>query len=146
MSLIKKMIHLALLLQEKFAKLQEKLLELILLALEEQNKKKDILNRLSPLVLYTKTHENTHRNTRRPCGIVGTREGCKLSIKGMKSLGYIHVCELDPSLTGNQMVNYLNENCFEDVQCVKLKSRRPDEYSCFRISVPREEIELSILF
>ncbi|KAK9871477.1 hypothetical protein WA026_012851 [Henosepilachna vigintioctopunctata] len=135
------MIHLALLLQKKFAYWSSS---------SRRNyyptgvggTKQDIINRLSSLVLHTKTDENTHRNTRKPRGIIRTGKGGKLSIKGIKLLGHIQVCKLDPSLTENQMVNYLRENGFGDVHCVKLQSRRPDEYSSFRISGPREEIEL----
>ncbi|KAL3281844.1 hypothetical protein HHI36_005047 [Cryptolaemus montrouzieri] len=47
-------------------------------------------------------------------------------------LGHMHVCKLDSNLTEDQISEHLRENGFQDVRCIKMESKRPDEYSSFR--------------
>ncbi|KAK9876122.1 hypothetical protein WA026_011239 [Henosepilachna vigintioctopunctata] len=99
-------------------------------------------DKVSPLDMDNKSDKNRHTNYRQPRGIVGIGHSSKLAIKGIKLLGHVHICKLDPNLTEDCLKDYLNNSGFKDVQCIKLQSRRPEEYSSFRISVPREDLEL----
>lgn len=73
--------------------------------------------------------------------IIGTGQASNFSIKGSKQLVHLHICRVDPEVTEGELILHLNQNRFSDVQCSKLESKRPEEYSSFKISVPRAKIE-----
>ncbi|KAL3272252.1 hypothetical protein HHI36_022734 [Cryptolaemus montrouzieri] len=64
--------------------------------------------------------------------VIGIGQGDKISIRGVKMLGHMHVRKLDP----NQISEHLRENGFQDVRCIKMESKRPEEYSSLRVSAP----------
>ncbi|KAK9876323.1 hypothetical protein WA026_012622 [Henosepilachna vigintioctopunctata] len=80
-------------------------------------------NKPSTLAMNNKSDKNRNLNARHPRGIVATGTGTKPSIKGIEQLGLLHVCELDPSLTEDCLINYVDDKGFKDTQCVKLQSR-----------------------
>ncbi|KAL3277928.1 hypothetical protein HHI36_013269 [Cryptolaemus montrouzieri] len=88
---------------------------------------------------------NRRRETNRILGdMEAKRKGVLLelakeinSITGMKILNHMHVCKLDPNLKEDQIIEHLRENGFQDVRCIKMESKRPEEYSSFRILAQR---------
>ncbi|XP_044753948.1 uncharacterized protein LOC123313237 [Coccinella septempunctata] len=64
-----------------------------------------------------------------------------MSIKGAIKYGYLHVCKLDPSLKPEALVEHLNTNGFNNIICEKLESKRPEEYSSFKLTVPAQNFE-----
>lgn len=60
-------------------------------------------------------------------------------IKAITLYSHAHISNLDPELTADKILQYLNKNDLKEVKCIKLKSNRPDEYSSFKISVPSSE-------
>ncbi|KAK9872870.1 hypothetical protein WA026_019657 [Henosepilachna vigintioctopunctata] len=93
-----------------------------------------------PLVQKLKAANQFHPK-RKQNSIIGTGNANKINIKGVRQFGHLHVCKLDPNIGEAEVNEYLNENGFDDVRCVKLDSRRPDEHSSFRISVPKDKID-----
>ncbi|KAK9872182.1 hypothetical protein WA026_016236 [Henosepilachna vigintioctopunctata] len=81
------------------------------------------------------------KRTRKNMSINGTGQGNKVTIKGVMAYSHLHICKLDPNLTEEEIIQYLRDNDFTDIRCVKLVSRRPEEYSSFKISAPREVVE-----
>lgn len=73
--------------------------------------------------------------------ILGSGKGAKISIEAAPKFKYIHVCNLHPSLGEEILTQHLVANGFSEVNCKKLDSRRPDEYSSFKVGVPSGEFE-----
>lgn len=73
--------------------------------------------------------------------IVGSGKPDGMSIKGALKYGYLHVCKLEPSLQPEILVKHLNTKGFNDIICEKLESKRPKEYSSFKITVPAQNFE-----
>ncbi|KAK9891751.1 hypothetical protein WA026_016548 [Henosepilachna vigintioctopunctata] len=80
--------------------------------------------------------KSTNRNIR--SSIFGS--GQSLNIKVVKTFTHFHVCKIEPGLQEEQLRQYLESAGFDDVKCSKLESRRPLEYSSFKVSVPRENM------
>lgn len=74
----------------------------------------------------TKNKKNT--------AIYGTTENT--SIKGVHSYIHYHVCKLEPTVRAEDIIEYLKEKNILNVKCEKITSRRPDEYSSYKVSVP----------
>lgn len=75
------------------------------------------------------------RSRRAPVSLVqGTRMDA--TIKTAKRLFSYHLCNVDPSTTVEQVVDYLKSNGFDEVECFALSSRRPDRYASFRVEIP----------
>ncbi|KAK9877581.1 hypothetical protein WA026_019250, partial [Henosepilachna vigintioctopunctata] len=64
------------------------------------------------------------KRTRKNMIINGTGQGNKVTIKGVMANSHLHICKLDPYLTGEEIIQYLRDNDFTDIRCVKLVSRR----------------------
>ncbi|KAK9729729.1 hypothetical protein QE152_g15787 [Popillia japonica] len=65
------------------------------------------------------------------------------TIKAVARYAHLHVSSyrLDPSLTVEELDNYLKSRNILNAKLEKLQSKRPDEYSSFRVSVPMDVIE-----
>lgn len=44
-------------------------------------------------------------------------------------------------MTEEELIQHPNENNFPYIQCMKLESKRPDEYFSCRVSVPLSKVE-----
>lgn len=73
--------------------------------------------------------------------IVGSGKAEEMSIKGVPKYGYLHVCKLDPTLKSEMIIKHLNKKGFTGILCEKLESKRPGEYSSFKITVPADKFE-----
>lgn len=62
-------------------------------------------------------------------------------IKGAIQFNHLHVYGLDPSTNEEDLIAFLKQNSFIDVKCEKLKSRRPEEYSSFKVSVRSDDFD-----
>ncbi|KAK9878160.1 hypothetical protein WA026_021176 [Henosepilachna vigintioctopunctata] len=93
----------------------------------------------TPVLLQTDQWNTVSRKKQKSKSLVGTGGGCNILIKGVKQLCHTHVCKLSPDLTAENIIHHLNKNNLDDVRCVKLSSKRPEEYSSFRVSVPVDD-------
>lgn len=59
-------------------------------------------------------------------------------IKGVESYNHLHVYNLDPKLTAEDLNNYMKSKKIERVQCELLKSKHPEKYSSFKVSYPMQ--------
>ncbi|KAK9871499.1 hypothetical protein WA026_012870 [Henosepilachna vigintioctopunctata] len=110
-----------------------------------KNKSENINN--GPSQINNRTSETKNPNQRainaglRNKIIRGTGQEKNMIIKGIKQLSHTHICKLDPNLKEQDIIQHVKANGINDVQCIKLDSRKPDEYSSFRISVPKNDTE-----
>lgn len=78
-------------------------------------------------------------NNRRNNSVFGTTENT--SIKGVQSYVHYHICKLEPEVEAENIVEYLKGKNINSVKCEKIASKRPDEYSSFKVSVPHTHKE-----
>lgn len=62
-------------------------------------------------------------------------------LKGEKRYGHLRVYGLDLKTTDKDIIQYLESKQFANVNCEKLVSRRPQEYSSFKLSFPLKDLE-----
>lgn len=62
-------------------------------------------------------------------------------IKGAVQFSHFHVFRLEPNITANSLINYLNSKNINEVTCEKLNSKHPAEYSSYKVSVPTKYAE-----
>ncbi|KAK9730436.1 hypothetical protein QE152_g15238 [Popillia japonica] len=65
--------------------------------------------------------------------------GSGMTLKGVTTYRYFHICGLDPETMNEEVIKHLKEHNFRDIKCEKLLSKRPEEYSSFKVAVPVEE-------
>lgn len=58
------------------------------------------------------------------------------SIKGVVSYSHLHVYNLDPKTTANELNLYLKSKNIEGIECEVLQSKYPERYSSFKVSFP----------
>lgn len=58
------------------------------------------------------------------------------TIKAATKYVHYHVFRLQPDLTCDRLETYLKSKKIEDVKCMKISSKHPDEYSSFKVTVP----------
>lgn len=58
------------------------------------------------------------------------------AIKGATQFSHFHVTGLDPGVTEEDVTKYLQEKKVDNIKCVKMLAKRPDEYASFKLSVP----------
>lgn len=75
-------------------------------------------------------------NRKRKTVIIHGSSNENTSIKAATRYVHYHVFRLDPKLTREDLEKYLNDMKFEDVKCIKITSKHPDEYSSFKVTVP----------
>lgn len=63
------------------------------------------------------------------------------TIKGAVRYEHFHVFRLDPSVDANDLEQFLISRNLNGVKCYPLNSRRPEEYSSFKVSVPSNLVE-----
>lgn len=63
------------------------------------------------------------------------------TIKGAVNLSHLHVYNLDPKLTIDDVSGYLKSKSIDEVQCEQLKNKYPERYSPFRVSFPSRYFE-----
>lgn len=80
--------------------------------------------------------KNKRKSKRSDKSIIGSGKGSKISIESAPLFHYFHICRLHPNLGEEDLMKHLSVNGFSDVKCSKLNSRRPEEYSSFKIGVP----------
>lgn len=54
---------------------------------------------------------------------------------------HAHISNLSPDVTEEKIIQYLNKNNIKDASCKKLISNRPEEYSSFKVSVPKSSFD-----
>ncbi|KAK9889275.1 hypothetical protein WA026_004554 [Henosepilachna vigintioctopunctata] len=86
----------------------------------------------TPALLQAEQWNSVSSKKQKSKSLVGTGGGCNILIKGVKQLCHTHICKLSPDLTVENIIHHLNKNNLDGVRCVKLSSKRPDEYSSFR--------------
>lgn len=69
--------------------------------------------------------------------IYGTAES-NCNIKAVAKYAHLHVYRLDPKLSLEEMDDYLKSQNISNAKLEKLPSKRPEEYSSFRVSVPMD--------
>lgn len=62
-------------------------------------------------------------------------------IKGATKYSHLHVYRLDPGMTTEHLINYIKSKNIPAVQCEKLRSRHPETYASFKVSVPEKYYE-----
>lgn len=70
-------------------------------------------------------------------------EGCaeKTTISGVPRRAHLHVYRLNPETTEEMLLNFLKGKQFENISCEAMKSKHPNEYSSFKVSVPMDQLE-----
>lgn len=58
------------------------------------------------------------------------------NIKAATKYAHFHVFRLEPNLSTEDLEAYLKSKKVEDVKCLKITSKRPEEYSSFKVTVP----------
>ena len=81
-----------------------------------------------------------NRRGRRSNTIQGTATE-SLPIEGAVNFHHFHVFQVAPHVTEATMLKYLTDKEFTKVKCEKMRSKRPDEYSSYKISVPADQSE-----
>lgn len=87
------------------------------------------------------TMVKNRKSRRMDRSIVGSGMADDMLIKGVPKYGYLHVCKLDPTLKSEKLARYLDNKGFTGVICEKLESKRPKEYSSFKLTVPAQQFE-----
>lgn len=85
--------------------------------------------------------EKKRKHKKADRSIIGSGKGPKIGIEAAPRFSFVHVCRLHPTLGEDILVEHLKANGFSDVTCLKLESRRPEEYSSFKVGVPTRDFE-----
>lgn len=62
-------------------------------------------------------------------------------MRAVKQYSHVHVSNLDPNVTEEDILSHLEKNNFTGVKCTKMNSNRPTEYSSFKLSVYSEDFD-----
>ncbi|KAL3269397.1 hypothetical protein HHI36_008467 [Cryptolaemus montrouzieri] len=81
------------------------------------------------------------RRKRKTNTIKGTNEGSS-EIKGVKRYAHFHVFGIHTDISTEQLTETLKKKSLSNLKCEKVTSKRPEEYSSFKISVIYEEQEI----
>lgn len=85
------------------------------------------------------TNTKKHFTKRKNNTIHGTSN--EASIKGATRYAFLHVSRLQPDLTEDKLIQYLEMKKFTSIKCEKLQSKYPEEYSSFKVSIPMCNLE-----
>lgn len=89
------------------------------------------------------THKkNTNHRKFRPSLVVGSYDGTS-DVSGIERRIAFHVSNLKPETTIDNIRSFLNKN-FKDVGCEAIKSKRPNEYASFKVTLLRSEKEKAL--
>lgn len=64
-----------------------------------------------------------------------------ISLKGITRYAHLHVFGMVPTTTPEIITKYLTERGINDTKCNQLKSKHPEDYASFKVSVPFERLE-----
>lgn len=78
-----------------------------------------------------------HVNKRRTI----TESAHNVHLRAVSKYSYLYVTRLEKDITTDSILTYLTENKFMDAVCDKMKPKRSEIYSSFRISVPSHRLE-----
>ncbi|KAK9730087.1 hypothetical protein QE152_g15496 [Popillia japonica] len=62
-------------------------------------------------------------------------------VKGITRYAHLHVFGFEPNTTEANITRYLSKKGINKIKIEQLKSRRPEEYASYKISVPLEMLE-----
>lgn len=63
------------------------------------------------------------------------------SIKAVRRFSHFHVSRLDPNLTVEELLQYLQGRDIANAKLEKLQSKYPEQYSSFKVSVPSDQVQ-----
>lgn len=67
------------------------------------------------------------------------------SVQGIERLRPLHVTNLRPNTTAEDLMSFLRQNFSDNVRCETLKSRFPDNYSSFKVMIPASEYDKALI-
>lgn len=89
----------------------------------------------------TVTHKKSKKSSRRAL-VVGNYSG-KSSIEGIEKFKPLHVTNLKPGTTPEDLLTFLKPN-FTDVKCEALKSKYPESYASFKVLIPKSKFDKAL--
>lgn len=99
---------------------------------------------------HSKVNEWTEVKYRRPKQkfnrplVVGDFSGSS-KVEGIEKMKFLHVSNLKPDTKAEDLLSFLNKNFSNKVKCESLKSRFPDSYSSFKVTIPASEYEKALI-
>lgn len=106
--------------------------------LTEETKSESLSNKnRAELKNWTAVTKKSNRKSTIICGSNNT----ETVIKGVVKYAHLHVFRLAPTVTEDNLKDYLTSKGIDKLKCEKLISKHPDDYSSFKVSVPMDMLE-----
>lgn len=84
------------------------------------------------------TYVRSRRRKRSSRAVVGTADD--KSIRGVPRMAHVHAYRLHPSTNAEDLSAFLLDAGFTGITCSALTSRRPNDYSSFKVSLPFDQL------
>ncbi|XP_044759583.1 uncharacterized protein LOC123317229 [Coccinella septempunctata] len=76
--------------------------------------------------------------------VVGSCSGDS-TVEGIEKMKFLHVSNLKPDTTADNLLKFLNRNFSNQVKCEPLKSRFPESYSSFKVTILDSEYDKALV-
>lgn len=89
------------------------------------------------------THTKPKRRSSRTL-VVGNFSGSS-NVQGIDKMKFLHVSNLKPSTTADDLFTFLTRNFSNNIKCEPLKARYPESYASFKVEIPTSEYDKALV-